>query len=99
MRRIHQQVEGPIFGELAKVFHNFLSLGGIFLHGVPLIEILVGVNSHLAKSRSGIEYIVGFSHQSVKKLFQRKQIRTRIGEILHILVSIVVQRCLGEYRI
>ena len=90
MRRVHQQVESPIRG-VGKGFPQVLVLGGAILHGVPLVEILVGVNRHLAKPRGGIKYIIGLFDKSVKKLFQRKQMHPRVGVIFHGFVSIVRQ--------
>ena len=90
MRRVHQQIKRTIRG-VGKGFPQIFILGSVLLHRILFVEIFIGINSYFTKSRSRIEYIIRFIHQPVKKLLQRKQISTRIGEILHILVSIVGQ--------
>ena len=88
MRCVHQQVECPVLG-IGKGFPQILVLGSVFLHGILLVEIFIGINGYFTKSRSRIEYIIRFIHQPVKELLQRKQVCTRIGEVLHILVPVV----------
>ena len=90
MRRVHQQIKRTIRG-VGKGFPQIFILGSVLLHRILFVEIFIGINCYFTKSRNRIEYIFRFIHQPVKELFQRKQISTRIGEILHILVSIVGQ--------